>query len=111
MAISLTPAARERVAQFMQRDPSAQALRFGVRRTGCSGWAYVVDMASQTDPDDHVFQTDGLRVIVDAKSLPLVDGTEIDFSRQGLNNTFVFRNPNVTGECGCGESFAVSAPG
>ena len=93
--------------QFLAQAPSAAGVRFGVKRTGCSGFAYVVDLAEQLGADDQTFQIDGVPVIVDAKSLPLVEGTEIDFQRQGLNASFVFRNPNATGECGCGESFTV----
>ena len=93
--------------QFLAQAPSAAGVRFGVKRTGCSGFAYVVDLAKQVGADDQAFEIDGVPVIVDAKSLPLVEGTEIDFQRQGLNASFVFRNPNATGECGCGESFTV----
>ena len=106
--VRLTQAAVERVAVFVAGKPGAVGLRFGVHRTGCSGWAYAVDLADSVGIDDHVFEVDGVRVLVDAKSLPLVDGTEIDFTRRGLNAEFVFRNPNVSGECGCGESFTVA---
>lgn len=105
MSISLTNAATERVAEFLSHEPDAVGLRFGVKRTGCSGWAYVVDIAKQANPDDAVFETAGLRVLVDPKSLAIVNGTEIDFARKGLNKEFVFRNPNVKAACGCGESF------
>ena len=84
-------------------------LRFGVARTGCSGWGYKVDMARSMAPGDTVFDADGVGVYVDADSLSLVDGTQIDFIKQGLNEQFVFRNPNVAGECGCGESFTTDA--
>ena len=90
-------------------DPAALGLRFGVSRTGCSGWGYKVDMARAAGDDDRVFEDQGVRIYVDAASLPLVDGTEIDFLKQGLNEQFVFRNPNVAGECGCGESFTTDA--
>ncbi|MDO5611303.1 MAG: iron-sulfur cluster assembly accessory protein [Pseudomonadota bacterium] len=105
MAITLAPAALERIRSYLAADPSKSGLRFGVKRTGCSGWGYVIDMAAAANDDDHVFEHDGVRVLVDGDSLPLVDGTEIDFLKQGLNEQFVFRNPNVKGECGCGESF------
>lgn len=107
MSIALTEAAARRVEEFLARRPDAIGLRFGVRRTGCSGWAYDVDLADGLRPDDHVFESRGLKVIVDARSLPLVDGTEIDFARKGLNAEFVFRNPKASAECGCGESFTV----
>ena len=105
--IHLTESAVARVRQFLDADPNAQALRFGVRRNGCSGYAYIVDLTASIATNDRVFEQDGVRVVVDPESLPLVDGTEIDFNKQGLNAAFSFRNPNVTGECGCGESFTV----
>ncbi len=92
-----------------RRRPGALGLRFGVERTGCSGWGHVTDLAREARPDDAVFEQDGVRIYVDATSLPLVDGTEIDFAKQGLGETFVFRNPNATAECGCGESFTTDA--
>lgn len=107
MNIQLTDAARQRMHAFLARQPDALGVRFGVRKTGCSGYAYTIDLAERIDPADAVIERDGIKLIVDEKSLPLVDGTEIDFARQGLNTAFVFRNPNVTGECGCGESFSV----
>jgi iron-sulfur cluster assembly protein len=107
MNISITPPARERIRQFLAQTPEAVGVRFGVKRTGCSGFAYVVDLAQDTRPDDHALDVDGVRLIVDARSLPMVEGTVIDFRRQGLNAAFVFHNPNATGECGCGESFTV----
>ena len=110
MTITITPAASERMHQFLAQTPGAAGVRFGVKRTGCSGFGYTVDLATAVAGDDTVFEQDGVRVIVDRKALPFVDGTEIDFQRQGLNATFVFRNPNATGECGCGESFTVETP-
>ena len=107
MHIQLTPAARERMQNFLAAKPEAAGVRFGVRKTGCSGYAYVVEIADQLGEGDRVIEQDGIKLVVDRKSIPYVDGTEIDFARQGLNSSFVFRNPNVTGECGCGESFTV----
>ena len=107
MNIQLTAAARERMQNFLATKPEAAGVRFGVRKTGCSGYAYVVDVAERIDDGDRVVEQDGVKLVIDRKSLPFVDGTEIDFERQGLNASFVFRNPNVTGECGCGESFTV----
>ena len=107
MHIQLTPAARERMQNFLAASPAAAGVRFGVRKTGCSGYAYVVEIADRLGEGDRVIEQDGIRLVVDRKSIPYVDGTEIDFARQGLNSSFVFRNPNVTGECGCGESFTV----
>lgn len=107
MSIQITPTAHQRMREFLDRSPGAAGVRFGVRRTGCSGFAYVVEMADKTADADTTVTVDGIPLIVDAKSLPLVDGTVIDFARQGLNAAFVFHNPNATGECGCGESFTV----
>jgi iron-sulfur cluster assembly protein len=109
MAVTLTDSARERIRGYLDADPAAIGLRFGVARTGCSGWGYRVDLAREPGPDDRVFEAGGLRIYVDADSLALVDGTEIDFLKQGLNEQFAFRNPNVAGECGCGESFTTDA--
>ncbi|NII09243.1 iron-sulfur cluster assembly accessory protein [Oleiagrimonas sp. C23AA] len=105
MSIQITETARQRMRDFLTRDAGAAGVRFGVRPTGCSGFEYVVELARSVDEADQVMEVDGVRLIVDAKSLPLVDGTVIDFQRKGLNTTFVFENPNATGECGCGESF------
>jgi iron-sulfur cluster assembly protein len=107
MTISITASANQRMRQFLAQTPAAAGVRFGVKRTGCSGFAYVVDLADTVGADDKAFEIDGVSVIVDTKSLPLVEGTVIDFQRQGLNASFVFHNPNATGECGCGESFTV----
>jgi iron-sulfur cluster assembly protein len=107
--IKLAPAALQRIQGYLAADPAVLGLRFGVRRTGCSGWGYAVDMAREQREGDTVSEQDGVRIYVDADSLALVDGTEIDFVKQGLNEQFVFRNPNVAGECGCGESFTTDA--
>jgi iron-sulfur cluster assembly protein len=107
--ITLTPAAIDRVRQFTAGQPRVLGMRFGVKRTGCSGWGYQVELAERIGDDDRVFEQDGVRVVVDAQSLPVVDGTEIDFVRRGLNHEFVFRNPQAAAECGCGESFTTQA--
>lgn len=107
MAISLTEAAAERIRTFLAARGHGMGLRLGVRKTGCSGFAYVVNYADSQQPDDVVFEDRGVRVFVDAESLKLIDGTQVDFVKQGLNEAFRFRNPNVKGECGCGESFSV----
>ena len=109
MAIHLTPVAFARVQRFVAQTPGALGLRFGVTRTGCSGWGHTTDLAREQREDDTVFEQDGVRIFVDAESLALVDGTEIDFGKQGLSETFLFRNPNATAECGCGESFTTDA--
>jgi iron-sulfur cluster assembly protein len=107
MAILLTDSAADRVRSFLAARGHGIGLRLGVRKTGCSGFAYVINYADDSKPEDVVFENRGVRVFVDRASLPLIDGTEVDFVKQGLNEAFKFRNPNVKGECGCGESFSV----
>ena len=107
MAITLTPAAADRVRHFLAERGRGIGLRLGVRKTGCSGFAYVVSYADEIEAGDRVFESQGVRVLVDPASLGLIDGTEGDFVRHGRNAAFRFRNPNVRGECGCGESFSV----
>lgn len=108
MAIHLTENAAGRVREFMQRDPEGVGLRLGVKRTGCSGWAYTVNLAREIGADDAVFEEHGVKVVVGPKAMEMVDGTTIDFVTRGLNREFRFENPNVADECGCGESFAVN---
>jgi iron-sulfur cluster assembly protein len=107
MSISLTESAANRVRSFIASRGHGFGLRLSVRRTGCSGFAYVVNYADEVRPDDVVFEDQGVKVYVDSPSLALLDGTIVDFVKQGLNEAFRFRNPNVKGECGCGESFSV----
>jgi iron-sulfur cluster assembly protein len=107
MAVTLTAAAADRVRHFIAERRHGVGLRVAVRKTGCSGFAYVVNYADEVEPGDRVFESQGVKVVVDSKSLELIDGTEVDFVRHGLNEAFRFRNPNVRGECGCGESFSV----
>jgi iron-sulfur cluster assembly protein len=107
MAISLTESAAHRVKTFLATRGHGVGLRLGVRKTGCSGFAYVVNYADEVHDGDLVFEDRGVKVCVDPESLPLIDGTIVDFVKQGLNEAFRFRNPNVKGECGCGESFSV----
>jgi iron-sulfur cluster assembly protein len=107
MSISLTPSAAERVRTFMASRGKGIGLRLGVKQTGCSGYAYIVSYADEVGTGDIVFDASGVKVVVDRDSLRYVDGTEIDFVRQGLNEAFKFRNPKSKGECGCGESFNV----
>ena len=107
MAISLTQSAADRVRSFLASRGHGVGLRLGVRKTGCSGFAYVINYADDSQPEDVVFENRGVKVFVDRSSLQLIDGTEVDFVKQGLNEAFKFRNPNVRGECGCGESFNV----
>lgn len=107
MAISLTEAAVARVRTQLEKRGSGIGLRVGIKKTGCSGFAYVVNYADSIEPDDAVFEASGVKVVVDADSLRLIDGTVVDFVKQGLNEAFKFQNPKARGECGCGESFSV----
>ena len=107
MSISLTPAAADRVQSFLTRRGHGLGLRLAVKKTGCSGFAYVVNYADDIGSNDVVFEDRGVKVIVDRDSLDYINGTEVDFVKQGLNEAFRFRNPKAKGECGCGESFSV----
>ena len=107
MSITLTEPAATRVKQFLSERQGAVGLRLGVRTTGCSGFAYIVDLTDDIDTEDLVYEGNGVKVVVDPKSLPYVDGTCIDFGRDGFNEGFRYLNPNVKNECGCGESFGV----
>jgi len=107
MAITLTEAAASRVQTFLQNRGKGLGLRVAVRTSGCSGMAYVIEFVDTPESDDQVFEDHGVKLFVDPKSLIYLDGTEVDFTREGLNEGFKFNNPNVKAECGCGESFTV----
>lgn len=107
MSITLTQAAADRVQNFITKRGRGIGVRLGIRKTGCSGYAYVVDFADEVGESDEVFEDAGIKVVVERSHLPYLDGTELDFAREGINETFVFHNPNVKDECGCGESFTV----
>ena len=107
MSITLTAPAADRVKRFLTSREAGVGLRLGIRRSGCSGYAYVAGVAESIGESDRVCESRGVKVVVDAGSLPMIDGTEVDVVREGLNEGFVFRNPNVKHECGCGESFGV----
>lgn len=107
MGITLTETAAERIKGFMAARGKGVALRLGVKTTGCSGMAYVMEYADVIEDDDMVFEDYGVKVIVNPKSLVYLDGTELDYGKEGLNEGFRFNNPNVKDSCGCGESFTV----
>jgi iron-sulfur cluster assembly protein len=107
MAISLTEAAARHVSRYMERRGKGLGLRLGVKTTGCSGLAHKLEYADELNPEDVQFSSHGVTVLVDPRSLVYIDGTELDFVREGLNEGFKFNNPNVKSECGCGESFKV----
>jgi len=105
--ITLTDKAAQHVSRYLTRRGKGVGLRVGVKTTGCSGLAYKLEYADEIATEDQVFESNGVKVIVDPKSLPYIDGTELDYAREGLNEVFRFNNPNVKDECGCGESFRV----
>jgi iron-sulfur cluster assembly protein len=105
--ITLTENAANHVHSYLAKRGKGVGLRLGVRTSGCSGMAYKLEFADDVNPEDHQFESHGVKVIVDPKSLPYLQGTELDYAREGLNEGFKFRNPNVKDECGCGESFNV----
>lgn len=107
MAITLTEKAATHVSRFLEKRGKGIGLRLGVQTTGCSGMAYKLEYVDEAVADDLVFESQGVKVFVDAKSLPYVDGTELDYAREGLNEGFRFHNPNVRDTCGCGDSFRV----
>jgi iron-sulfur cluster assembly protein len=107
MAITLTDAAAERVSAFLSNRGKGIGLRLGIKTSGCSGMAYVMEFVDEIDSMDVVFEEKGVKVIVDPKSLVYLDGTEMDFGKEGLNEGFKFVNPNEKGSCGCGESFTI----
>ena len=107
MTVKLTEAAARHVTRYLTRRGKGVGVRLGVKTTGCSGLAYKLEYVDELAPEDVVFEDRGVKVLVDPKSLAYIDGTELDFVREGLNEGFKFNNPNVKNECGCGESFNV----
>ena len=106
--ITLTQSAATRIADQLQKN-DAEALRFSARKSGCSGYSYHMDFAREQNVDDLVFENHGVKVVIDKESHDILNGTQIDYVSEGLNSTFKFSNPKATDECGCGESFAISA--
>ena len=107
MAVTLTEKAATHVQNYIAKRGRGVALRIGVRTSGCSGFAYKLEFADAVNPEDHQFESHGVKVVVDPKSLPFLEGTQLDYTREGLNEGFKFSNPNIKDECGCGESFNV----
>ena len=107
MTITLTESAAKRVTSYLEKRGGGLGLRLGIKPTGCSGFAYVVDYADEAGGDDIVFDANGVKVVIARENLQYLDGTEVDFVKQGLSESFQFHNPNVKDECGCGESFTV----
>lgn len=107
MAITLTEVAAARVRGFLEKNADAIGLRVGITTTGCSGYAYVVDFAKGKNDDDQIYESHGIQVLVSNESLGYLDGTEVDYGKEGLNEGFKFNNPNAKSTCGCGESFSL----
>lgn len=107
MSIQLTPAAARRIGTQIAQRGKGVGLRVGVKKSGCSGYAYTMDYADEIAADEQVFEQHGARVVVKAEHLPMLEGLTLDYQKQGLNEAFKFLNPNVKGQCGCGESFSV----
>ena len=107
MSITLTESAANHVLKFMEGRGKGVGIRLGVRTSGCSGMAYVLEFADESEADDVIFEDHGVKVLVDPKSMLYLDGTELDYTREGLNEGFKFNNPNVKDACGCGESFNI----
>ena len=107
MAVTLSEAAARHVTKYLAKRGRGVGVRLGVKTTGCSGLAYKLEYVDEVAPEDQLFEQHGVKLMIDPKSLAYIDGTELDFVREGLNEGFRFRNPNVKGECGCGESFKV----
>lgn len=107
MSVSMTEAAARHVNRYLSKRGKGVGVRLGVKTTGCSGLAYKLEYVDETAPEDMVFEVHGLKILIDPKSLPYLEGTELDFVREGLNEGFKFNNPNERDRCGCGESFRV----
>jgi iron-sulfur cluster assembly protein len=105
--ITMTESAAKHVANFLSKRGKGIGIRLGVKTSGCSGMAYKLEFVDVADTEDCVFDTQGVKIVVDPRSLPYIDGTELDYTREGLNEGFKFNNPNIKDQCGCGESFTV----
>ena len=108
MSITMSPAAESHVQRSLVSRGKGLGIRLGVKTTGCSGLSYVFEFVDEPQAEDQIFECGQVRIFIDPKSLVYLDGTQLDFAKEGLNEGFVFRNPNATGECGCGESFHVN---
>ncbi|HDG1679205.1 TPA: Fe-S cluster assembly scaffold SufA [Kluyvera ascorbata F0526] len=105
--ISLTPSAAAHIRELVKQQPGIQGVRLGVKQTGCAGFGYVLDAVNEPDKDDLLFEADGAKLWVPLSAMPFIDGTEVDYVREGLNQLFKYHNPKAQNECGCGESFGV----
>lgn len=107
MTITVTENAARQIAKQLTKRGKGMGLRLSVKKAGCSGFAYAVDYADAVMPGDHVFEANGVKVVIQAQDLPMLEGVEIDYTREGISEAFRFRNPKARGTCGCGESFTV----
>ncbi len=107
MSVTLTEKAAEHIKSSLAQRGTGEGLRLAVRTSGCSGMAYVLEFVDEINTEDNIFENHGVKIVVDPKSMVYIDGTELDFTREGLNEGFKFNNPNVKDECGCGESFTI----
>lgn len=107
MPVTLTDKAANHISKFLEKRGRGVGLRLGVRTTGCSGMAYKLEFVDEQAAEDHVFESQGIKLFVDPKSMPYLEGIELDFAREGLNEGFKFNNPNEKARCGCGESFTI----
>ncbi|WP_437889060.1 Fe-S cluster assembly scaffold SufA [Phytobacter sp. V91] len=105
--LTLSPSAAEHIRALCSKQPGLLGVRLGIKQTGCAGFGYVLDTVSEPDKDDLLFENDGARLYVPLQAMPFIDGTEVDYVREGLNQLFKFHNPKAQNECGCGESFGV----
>lgn len=108
MSLHVTEKAAQRIKKFMAQDPHAIGFKINIKKTGCSGWGYEVEISHALENDDIISEEKGVKLIANKETLKVIDGTIIDFEQQGINHVFVYKNPNATGECGCGESFTTN---
>ena len=108
MPLYVTETAAQRIKKFIDRDPDAKGFKINIKKTGCSGWGYEVELPHSITEDDIISEDKGIKLIASKDTLELIDGTVIDYEQQGINHVFVYKNPKATGECGCGESFTTN---
>jgi len=108
MSLHVTQKAADRIKKFIAKDESAVGFKINIKKTGCSGWGYEVELPTVLEANDVVYEEKGVKLIATKETLEVIDGTIIDFEQQGINHVFVYKNPKATGECGCGESFTTN---
>lgn len=108
MSLHVTQKAADRIKKFIDKDNTAIGFKVNIKKTGCSGWGYEVELPKVLEANDVVYEDKGVKIIASQETLDVIDGTTIDFEQQGINHVFVYKNPKATGECGCGESFTTN---